>query len=86
MAPAGTVLEQYTYEPYGPVIFAENLDIDPATGKSRHAVNRVGFQGLFFERYDGNYTDPTIAPGVSGLYYARNRFYRADFGRWMQRV
>jgi hypothetical protein len=85
VAPPGTVLEQYTYEPYGPVIFADNLDLDPATGKSRHAVNRVGFQGLFFERYDGDYTNPTIAPGVAGLYHARNRFYSPTLGRFIQR-
>jgi hypothetical protein len=48
-------------------------------------VNRVGFQGLFFERYDGDYTDPTIRPGVAGLYYARNRFYSPMLGRFIQR-
>ena len=76
-ASPGTILEQYTYEPYGSVIAAESF--------YAHAVNRVGFQGLFFERYDGDYTNPAIAPGVTGLYHARNRFYKPVLGRFIQR-
>jgi len=80
----GTLLEQYAYDPYGTVIAADNLDVDQY-GVSLHAVNRVGFQGLFFERYDGDYTVPSIAPDVSGMYYARNRFYSPALGRFLQR-
>ncbi len=82
--PVGTLLEQYAYDPYGTVIAADNLDVDEY-GVSQHAVNRVGFQGLFFERYDGDYTVPCIAPDVSGMYYARNRFYSPALGRFLQR-
>jgi hypothetical protein len=83
---AGTVLEQYSYEPYGTTVVAEDTAIGSVpAGTPPRAVNRVGFQGLFFERYDGDYTDPTIRPGVAGLYYARNRFYSPALGRFIQR-
>jgi hypothetical protein len=83
---AGTVLEQYSYEPYGTTVAAEDTAIGSVpAGTPPRAVNRVGFQGLFFERYDGDYTDPTIRPGVAGLYYARNRFYSPMLGRFIQR-
>ena len=75
--PAGAILEQYTYEPCGGIV-AEELFFD-------HAVNRVGFQGLFFERFDGAFTDLTITSANEGLYYARNRFYDVDRGRFNQR-
>jgi hypothetical protein len=66
-----------------------------AGGKWLHAVNRVGHQGLFFERFDGSYTDPTLAEGglpslgptgkAIGLYYNRNRFYHPLLGRFLTR-
>ena len=74
---AGAMLEQYTYEPYGAVVAEENF--------AAHAVNRVGFQGLFFERFDGTFTDLTITSANEGLYYARNRFYSSTLGRFIQR-
>ncbi len=80
--PAGTILEQYAYDPYGTAVAADNLD---EGGVGAHAINRVGFQGLFFERYDGSYTLPSIAPNVAGMYYARNRFYTPALGRFLQR-
>jgi RHS repeat-associated protein len=76
---SGVLLEQYAYDPYGTVLAADNLDENP------RAVNRVGFQGLFFERYDGDYTQPCIAPNVAGMYYARARFYSPALGRFLQR-
>jgi RHS repeat-associated protein len=79
---SGVLLEQYAYDPYGTVVAADNVDEGGATA---HAINRVGFQGLFFERYDGDYTQPCIAPNVAGMYYARARFYSPALGRFLQR-
>jgi hypothetical protein len=79
---SGVLLEQYAYDPYGTVVAADNVDEGGATA---HAINRVGFQGLFFERYDGDYTQLCIAPNVAGMYYARNRFYSPALGRFLQR-
>jgi len=50
----GNVVTQYTYEPYGLLVAVEHIPagvIPP--------VNRVGHQGLFYERFDGQYTDLT---------------------------
>jgi len=73
----GTLLEQYAYEPYGVVLVAESF--------ASHAVNRVGHQGLFFERYDGTSFRQTVSPTENGLYYNRNRFYDPSLGRFIQR-
>lgn len=88
----GTLLEQYAFEPYGGLVAVETF--------APHAVNRVGHQGLFFERFDGNYNDQTLSasgngpafgggPGfvnqVKGLYYNRNRYYSPWLGRFTSR-
>ncbi|MFG0242170.1 MAG: hypothetical protein ACF8R9_05215 [Phycisphaerales bacterium JB054] len=45
--------------------------------------NRLSHQGLFADRYD---TDaPDLAVDADVMYYARNRDYRPDLGRWVQR-
>jgi RHS repeat-associated protein len=75
---SGNVVEQYAYEPYGEVVARDY-------GNSSRPVNRVGHQGLFFERFDGEYTQPTIAPGVAGIYYNRARFYGPQWGRFTSR-
>ena len=75
----GAVLSQYTYGPYGDLRAAEvrpNHDFPP------HAI---GHQGLFFVRLDGDPADPPLEVGAKGLYYNRNRWYRPDLGRFMQR-
>ena len=73
----GQMLEQYAYEPYGNAAASESF--------GPHAVNRVGHQGLFFERFDGSYTEPSIAANIAGLYYNRNRFYSPTLGRFITR-
>ncbi len=50
---SGAVLAQYTYEPYGELVAVEHL--------AEHAVNRVGHQGLFFDRFDGTAQDAGAA-------------------------
>jgi len=70
----GLPVVQYTYEPYGALQLAESF--------AQHPVNRLGHQGLFFERYDAGPYDPALVPGGKGLYYARNRFYDPLAGRW----
>jgi len=73
----GLPVVQYTYEPYGALQLAESF--------AQHPVNRLGHQGLFFERYDAGPYDPALVPGGKGLYYARNRFYDPVTGRWTTR-
>lgn len=73
----GNLLEQVSFDPYGTV---HAVDVFSA-----HAVNRVGHQGLFFERYDGAFDQPTIAPNIAGLYYNRNRYYSPSLGRFITR-
>jgi RHS repeat-associated protein len=81
---------QYTYDPYGGVIFADEV---PPAGQSL-PFSRVGFQGLIFERLDAasigqnplgvtfNAGEP-ISP--AGLYYVRNRWYSPTLGRFLSR-
>ncbi len=84
--PPGTLLEQYTWEPYGGLAATQSFN---AAGlpviPGLQAVNRVGHQGLFFDRFEGGENDPVLAPGASGLYYNRNRFYSPSLGRFLQR-
>ena len=51
--------------------------------------NRIGHQGLFFDRYDAEpYAAPTLVSFTQdpkGLYYNRNRHYSASSGRFVQR-
>jgi hypothetical protein len=75
----GHVLEQYTWEPYG-----EPAAIDRTT--AGHPNNRVGHQGLFFERLDATDPDDTfpLQVGAFGVYHNRNRTYLPSYGRFMQ--
>ena len=66
MAAAGVVLKQYQYTPYGSVIAHDDLSTQ------QHIVNRIGHQGLFFERFywhasESLLTDPALtAPRPAG--------------------
>ncbi len=88
---AGGLAAQYAYEPYGLLAV---VDLDPNA-----PVNRLGHQGLFFERFYGPFGGPPAPPlsapalvaadpaaGVpAGLYHNRNRWYSPDLGRFVQR-
>ena len=74
----GAMLEQYTYDPYGTLRVAE-------TYPPPHAVNRIGHQGLFYDRFDGTIDDPSLEPNAVGLYYNRNRVYFPHLGKFGQR-
>lgn len=104
-APAGTVFEQYVWSPYGELLSRDVLDrtpgganegklvIDAGTGTAGASLagirNRVGHQGLFFERFDGLNTDPALVPTDAlsgrgkGFYYNRWRWYDAQAGRFV---
>jgi len=77
VSPAGVVQAQYSYDPYG-----ELLAADVAAGTPR---NRVGHQGLFFDRLDAATTQGQLGRGFVGLYYNRNRTYSPELGRFLQR-
>ncbi len=75
----GQVIEQYVWEPYGSVLNVDTLANPPPP-------NRIGHQGLFFYRLDGNpASDPALAPAAAGLYYNRNRWYDPNLGRFTTR-
>ncbi|MEW6197811.1 MAG: hypothetical protein AB1601_03990 [Planctomycetota bacterium] len=74
------VLYQYTYGPYGDVLAADAHPTLPLP------VNRIGHQGLFFERLTtGSVDAPTLAVGARGLYHSRNRWLHTDLGRFLTR-
>ena len=87
------VLWQYTYEPYGQLVFAEcGTGVSPVV----LPVNRIGHQGLFFERFcvdpNDSVTAPVLLPDdpatgrrVVGLYNNRNRWYSPELGRFVQK-
>jgi len=88
---AENVWLQYQYEPYGTTVAADVSASVPAD-----LVNRIGHQGLFFERFcvwatDSVYDralqpdDPATTHRSIGLYYNRNRWYSPELGRFVQR-
>ena len=56
---SATVVEQYTYSPYGQVVYADILDAEAP-------LSRAGFQGLFFDRFDAPRDGQTLAPTGDG--------------------
>jgi filamentous hemagglutinin len=79
-APAGAVemVRQDVYSPYGETIATDLFD-------QTAPDNRVGFQGMFFDRFAANAADPQVTPGGDGLYRTANRSYHPALGRWLQR-
>ena|GEM_PF-5130051 len=76
--PAGTVLEQYQYSPYGELIVRDQLASSPT-------FNPIGHQGLFYQRHDAGPHLPPLDVGAVGLYYNRARFYSPSLGRFVQK-
>jgi len=74
--PAGDVVVQQQYTPYGEVAARDALVPEGQLPRCR-----AGHQGLFFYRCDGQPTDPALAPAAAGLYYNRNRWYSPQLGR-----
>jgi len=77
-------LEQYAYTPYGVIVATDDLTIagDPPTPQ-----NRIGHQGLLFDRYNfptNPLTDSPFDTAALGLYYNRNRFYSPTIGRYLR--
>ncbi len=77
------VVGEWVYDAYGEPIFASN--------PYAHAVLKCGHKGLFFDRLDAGVYDFTtggemerLVPDARGLYYARNRHHKPDWGRWLQ--
>ncbi|MCH8806241.1 MAG: hypothetical protein IH986_09160 [Planctomycetes bacterium] len=75
--PAGEPFEQYVYEPYGELVTV-------AVVNPGGPLNRVGHQGLFFDRLDDAIAPP-LSAGAVGLYDNRNRSYSPELGRFLQR-
>lgn len=74
------VLWQYTYGPYGDVLAVDAHPTLPLP------VNRIGHQGLFFERLTtGSVDSPMLAVGARGLYNSRNRWLQTELGRFLTR-
>ncbi|MCL4743651.1 MAG: hypothetical protein KJZ54_15760, partial [Phycisphaerales bacterium] len=71
----GALLRQYAWDPYGQPIAVDDL------GTFGH--NRLGHQGLFFDRLDANAPNADLTATARGVYYARNRPYAPHIGRWM---
>lgn len=75
--PAGDVAEQLSYDSYGEVLSAER--------SATPSGNRIGYKGLWYDRFDVNLTMPVFAPEAKGLYQNRNRSYAPALGRFAQR-
>ncbi|HRQ72988.1 MAG TPA: hypothetical protein PLU35_08170 [Phycisphaerales bacterium] len=72
----GGLLRQYAWDPYGQAIAVDSLGI--------FGHNRLGHQGLFFDRLDANAPNADLTATARGVYYARNRNYEPRLGRWLQ--
>jgi RHS repeat-associated protein len=81
LTPAGDVMQQYTWEPYGTVLNVDMLAIPPP-GQPQ-AINAIGHQGLFFYRFNGTTGDNApLCTAAVGLYHNRNRWYTPHLGRF----
>lgn len=82
--PDGDPILQYGWTPYGEVLFREVFS-------GAFSDNRLGHQGLFFDRIDAGCLSVQLEPTVlsatphRGLYQNRNRTYDPGLGRFLQR-
>jgi hypothetical protein len=77
----GEVIEQLLWSPYGELLARESY--------LTFGLNKVGHQGLIFDRFDVSVMQaglamPTSGAPPDGLYYNRNRSYSARLGRFVQ--
>jgi len=77
---AGAVVAQRVLSPYGRVLIS-----DPPAGAATPPLSRVGHQGLFAERLDGDTLDDPLAAGGTLAWHNRNRTLLSDLGRFAQR-
>lgn len=70
----GAVTRQWTYDPYGQPIAADQL--------TSGAHNRLGHHGLFFDRLDATTPNVELVAAARGLYHNRNRTYEPRIGRY----
>ncbi len=75
------VVGQWSYDPYGEVVLAEQLHAFP--------VQHVGHKGMFIDvldRYPDVSTEPRrLVPFAHAMYQYRNRAYVPTYGRFLQR-
>ncbi len=82
--PNGNPIVQYGWDPYGEVLFRESFGVV-------FGDNRLGHQGLYFDRLDADCLQTQITATVlsstphRGLYQNRNRSYDPHLGRFIQR-
>jgi len=76
----GAVVAQRVLSPYGRVLIS-----DPPAGAATPPLSRVGHQGLFAERLDGDTLDDPLAAGGTLAWHNRNRTLLSDLGRFAQR-
>ncbi len=50
---SGAMLHQYTWDPYGQPVQIDRYDTG-SSGAPQPFENRIGHQGLFFDRFDGS--------------------------------
>jgi hypothetical protein len=77
----GEVIEQLMWSPYGELLARDSYEV--------FGLNKVGHQGLIFDRFDVPVTQSGLALQTSGappdgLFNSRNRSYSAKFGRFVQ--
>jgi len=77
---AGAVVAQRVLSPYGRVLIS-----DPPAGAATPPLSRIGHQGLFAERLDGDTLDDPLAAGGTLAWHNRNRTLLSSLGRFAQR-
>ncbi len=89
------VVGQWTYDAYGRVLTAD-YPVLTANGQPALCHPKMGHKGLFVERLDESGANtgtslisnlssdpPTLVPRATSIVHMRNRWYRADLGRFL---